>query len=273
MSDGRCFVIRWPMAFGCALVIALLMTALAARTEEALADETLTSTKNQSGEDQSLTFQTANLTKPVDPYTFNTPQNAVSVTIATVTATLFDGDTGPGDFDRDQLFLGLDGIDTGIALNGFDSGITDTATNTGTPQNGAQIAAALTQDGALQGTIIDHSPFDNSLSIPDTFQTTLTINVATVPDTAAPDTQITQSPNQKTRSRTATFGFTSTEPGSSFECSLDGKTLFKPCVSPFTVKVKPGKHTFTVQAIDPAGNADATPASDDWKRKKKKRKK
>lgn len=272
MSAGRCFVIRWPVVFGCALVMALLMTALAARTEEALADETLTSTKNQSGEDHFAGFQTANITKPVDPYTFNTPQNAVSVTSATVTVTLFDGDTDPGGQDENQLFLGLDGIDTGIALNGYDGNTTETLTHTGTPQNGGQIAAALTQDGALQGTIIDRIPFDNNLQIPDTFLTTLTINVATAPDTAAPDTQITQSPNQKTRSRTATFGFTSTEPGSSFECSLDGKTLFKPCVSPLTVKVKPGKHTFTVQAIDPAGNADATPATDDWKRKKKKKK-
>jgi hypothetical protein len=35
--------------------------------------------------------------------------------------------------------------------------------------------------------------------------------------------------------------------------------------------VKKGKHTFEVRAVDAAGNVDPTPASDTWKRKKKKK--
>jgi hypothetical protein len=89
------------------------------------------------------------------------------------------------------------------------------------------------------------------------------------PDTDPPETTITGGPKNKTKKGRATFVFSSDEPGSSFDCSLDGKTTFKPCTSPFTVKVKKGKHTFQVQATDAAGNTDSTPASDDWKRKRK----
>ena len=79
-------------------------------------------------------------------------------------------------------------------------------------------------------------------------------------------------PKDKTKKRSATFEFSSSEPGSTFECTLDGKQTFKPCTSPITVKVKKGKHSFDVRATDAAGNADPTPASDTWKVKKKKKK-
>jgi hypothetical protein len=87
-------------------------------------------------------------------------------------------------------------------------------------------------------------------------------------DTSPPDTTITERPKDKTKKKTATFEFSASEPAT-FECALDGKQQFKPCTSPFTVKVKKGKHTFTVLATDASGNADPTPASDGWKVKKK----
>ncbi|HYU59662.1 MAG TPA: hypothetical protein VEK39_02780 [Solirubrobacterales bacterium] len=90
------------------------------------------------------------------------------------------------------------------------------------------------------------------------------------PDTTAPDTTITKRPKDKTKKKTATFEFTSTEPGSSFECKLDAGP-FAPCTSPDTLKVKKGKHTLAVRARDAAGNVDGSPASDDWKVKKKKK--
>jgi hypothetical protein len=92
-----------------------------------------------------------------------------------------------------------------------------------------------------------------------------------VVDCVAPETQITKGPKAKTRKKKATFEFTSSEPGSTFECSLDGGP-FAACTSPDTVKVKKGKHSFAVRAKDPAGNVDGSPATDDWKVKKKKRK-
>jgi hypothetical protein len=54
--------------------------------------------------------------------------------------------------------------------------------------------------------------------------------------------------------------FTSDEPGSTFLCHLD-KKKFKPCTSPKKLKnVDDGKHKYFVQAIDPSGNPDPSPA-------------
>ncbi len=88
-------------------------------------------------------------------------------------------------------------------------------------------------------------------------------------DTTPPETTITKGPKKKTKKKKATFEFTSSEPGSTFDCKLD-KHDFEPCVPPDKLKVKKGKHTFEVRAKDPAGNVDPTPASQSWKVKKKK---
>jgi len=90
-------------------------------------------------------------------------------------------------------------------------------------------------------------------------------------DCDPPETQITAGPKDKTKKKQATFQFSSNEPGAAFECALDG-AAFSPCVSGQTYKVKKGKHSFQVRSTDAAGNVDASPASDDWKVKKKKRK-
>jgi hypothetical protein len=89
---------------------------------------------------------------------------------------------------------------------------------------------------------------------------------------APPETTITKGPKRKTKKKRATFEFSATEPAT-FQCLLDNKQTFKPCTSPTTVKVKKGKHTFAVFATDAAGNTDSTPASQSWKRKKKKKRK
>jgi hypothetical protein len=55
--------------------------------------------------------------------------------------------------------------------------------------------------------------------------------------------------------------FTSNETKSTFKCSLD-KSKAKKCKSPYKLKkLKKGKHTFKVYAIDKAGNKDSSPAS------------
>ncbi len=90
-------------------------------------------------------------------------------------------------------------------------------------------------------------------------------------DCGPPETTITKHPKDKTRKKTAVFEFSTNEPGATFECSLDG-AAFAPCTSPDTLKVKKGKHSFEVRARDAAGNVDGSPATDDWKVKKKKRK-
>jgi hypothetical protein len=99
-------------------------------------------------------------------------------------------------------------------------------------------------------------------------------------DHVLPETTITGSPKNvvKTKRKRAkvTFTFASSEPGT-FECSLDSAP-FTPCSSPSTHKVragrrKPKEHTFQVRAIDAAGNPDSTPAADDFKAKRKKKRK
>ena len=86
-----------------------------------------------------------------------------------------------------------------------------------------------------------------------------------------PNTTITKRPKDKTKKKTATFEFTSNEPGRDVRVQLDGGP-FAPCSSPDTLKVKKGKHHFEVRATDAAGNVDGSPATDDWKVKKKKKK-
>jgi hypothetical protein len=86
-----------------------------------------------------------------------------------------------------------------------------------------------------------------------------------------PETAITKGPKNKTRKRSASIEFTSDEPGSTFACSLDG-AAFEPCSSPAGYEhLKRRKHHFEVRATDAAGNVDGTPATFDWKIKKKHR--
>jgi hypothetical protein len=75
-------------------------------------------------------------------------------------------------------------------------------------------------------------------------------------DTTGPDADFDKVPKGKlkTDEKKAKVKFEfSAEPGATFTCSLDEKPA-KACTSPATVKVKPGKHTFEIQATDAAGN-------------------
>jgi hypothetical protein len=86
----------------------------------------------------------------------------------------------------------------------------------------------------------------------------------TISDLTPPETVITSGPSDPTASSTATFEFTSSEPGSTFVCSLDGGPL-QSCVSPKGfVGIAPGQHTFSVAATDVNGNTDATAAQRTW---------
>jgi NHL repeat len=81
-------------------------------------------------------------------------------------------------------------------------------------------------------------------------------------DTTPPETTITSGPanGDVINDPTPTFKFTSSEAGSTFSCGIHG--VYGPCTSPHTTASLPdGKWTFTVDAQDPAGNNDPTPAS------------
>ncbi len=84
------------------------------------------------------------------------------------------------------------------------------------------------------------------------------------PDTTPPQTTVDSGPLGTTTSTSATFGFSSSESGSTFECELDS--------GPWGVCAPPkgyssltlGAHTFSVRATDKEGNTDPTPAKRIW---------
>ncbi len=86
----------------------------------------------------------------------------------------------------------------------------------------------------------------------------------TADDTTPPETTITAKPPDPSTSATATFAYASDEPGSSFECSLDGAP-FAPCAATGVTYdgLADGPHTFRVRAIDASRNrnVDQTPAA------------
>ncbi len=144
------------------------------------------------------------------------------------------------------------------AINGFPTGLSDGATAGGDAVTPRELLVQAVVEPDCDGDGLGDETQDPDLSPCN-------------PDTAPPDTTITKRPRNKTYKKTSTFEFTSSEPGSTFECKLDDGS-FQPCASPHAVKVKKGKHTFEVRARDPAGNVDGSPAADGWRVRKKTRK-
>jgi len=78
-----------------------------------------------------------------------------------------------GDTNFDEFTLALDGIDTGLTLNGAwqvittpgEDDIRPPLTFTGTPLDPEAILAALKDDGKLVGTIIDSDPGDDFITL------------------------------------------------------------------------------------------------------------
>lgn len=76
-------------------------------------------------------------------------------------------------------------------------------------------------------------------------------------DATAPTTSLAAEKVSETQYK---FSFTSNEADSSFRCSIDGASEFS-CSSPYTAAFSVGSHSFTVHAIDRAGNRDPAGAS------------
>lgn len=98
-----------------------------------------------------------------------------------ITLTMEDGDTGAGQFDFNQISLGLDDVPTGIALNGFSTGELNTLTfslQAGDPgwlSAGAiqDLLTNLYSDNQLFGLLLDATPEDNCVNLYSAFDTTL----------------------------------------------------------------------------------------------------
>jgi len=92
-------------------------------------------------------------------------------------------------------------------------------------------------------------------------------------DTTPPETIAGKFKRKAKAGKKAKFKFSSDDPAATFTCAYDDGSP-KACTSPYTLKrLKRGKHTLTITAIDAAGNHDPTPVVDKFKVKKKKRKK
>ena len=118
--------------------------------------------------------------------------------------------------------------------------------------SGNEIAAQVYQAAAVTG---------------DTFEVDgASLTAGTAPtDTTPPDTTIDSGPSGTVPTTSASFTFSATEPGSTFECALDSPVVYTTCSSPKDYTgLGVGDHTFRVRATDAAHNVDATPASRTW---------
>ena len=117
---------------------------------------------------------------------------------------------------------------------------------------GSYTWALIAVDGTANGTVMD-SGTEQCHGVPGSL------------DTTPPNTTIDSGHSGTVKSREATFTFSSSEAGSTFECSLDSGA-FSECSSPKTYTgLANGSHTFSVRAIDAAGNIDPTPDNRIWK--------
>jgi subtilisin family serine protease len=92
-------------------------------------------------------------------------------------------------------------------------------------------------------------------------------------DELAVDTLLLERPKRRTNKRHVAFTFDSpTHRPVTFLCQMDRKGFF-PCADVASYRVRLGKHTFAVKAVDQIGREDPTPATSKFKVKKKGKKK
>jgi Big-like domain-containing protein/calcineurin-like phosphoesterase family protein/fibronectin type III domain protein len=90
------------------------------------------------------------------------------------------------------------------------------------------------------------------------------VDTSFIQASTAPHTLIDSGPLGTVPTTDASFSFSATAAGATFQCSLDG-TVLGACTSPQAFAgLADGAHTFAVQATDASANVDPTPASRTW---------
>jgi hypothetical protein len=121
----------------------------------------------------------ARFAMPTGPNGINSLANIKGIQF---TFSMQGGDTMPGDFDHNNLTLGLGGVDTGLKLNGFQGGTGENAVSFNwsgadlpSQQKLNEILADIRDDGLIDASILDATPDDNYVNLYSSFQTTLCI--------------------------------------------------------------------------------------------------
>jgi subtilisin family serine protease len=128
----------------------------------------------------------------------------------------------------------------------------------------AQIVERVRSDAAAFAAANPAQGFSGDPAHPNAFADYYGYLARVAPDRTPPETSIASGPSGTSRTTTATFAFAASEPGSRFECRIDGGA-WASCSSPHTTAaLADGAHGFEARAIDMAGNADATPARRDF---------
>jgi hypothetical protein len=182
-----------------------------------------------------------------------------------IAAADFDGD------GKDDIVV-VSGLGQGAVHRGNGDGTFGAAEPFSLP-NGSQVNAinATVAVGDVSGDgIPDIVAMETNALSPDGGVSVLINGTPQVPptgppaaDTLAPETTIVKGPKAKSSKAKFTYKFEANEPAT-FQCKIDKKKL-KACSSPAKYKGDEGKHKFSVQATDTAGNTDPTPAKDKFK--------
>jgi hypothetical protein len=146
-----------------------------------------------------------------------------------------------------------------VSVNGTFTAPTQAITNSGAPQpytfdvnapsGSVQIGVKASNTGSGRYPFLDIVTFPASASLTDTMP---------------PETTITSGPSGSVSGTTATFEFTSSEPGSTFQCQLlPLESAPAGCTSPksYSGLAVGTQYTFSVWATDASGNTDGSPAT------------
>lgn len=120
-------------------------------------------------------------------------------------------------------------------------------------------ASSYADDGLASGTY-----YYTAFAIDTSGNWSVAATASVVVDTTPPATTLASGPSGIMDTTSASFTFSSSEVGSTFQCKLDEGT-FANCASPQHYdNLTNGTHTFRVRAVDAAGNADPTPVARPW---------
>jgi hypothetical protein len=161
-----------------------------------------------------------------------------------------------------EAYDSADGSDT-IGTLLADAGVGETTSASPEPNHFLDVAARIETDADGDGygdDTQDECPADPSK------------HTGCGPVTGEAETKIDSTPAKvvktKKKRKKVKFTFSSPQAGTTFECSFDGAG-FAPCSSPLKKKLRRGKHTFEVRAVNASGTPDPSPASYSFKIKRK----